>query len=173
MKTYILLLRGINVSGKNKLPMESLREMFHNLGYQNVKTYIQSGNIIVTSAESKKTICQKIENEINIAFGYNVPVIAKTISEWKQAIENYPFPTENPKIAAFVFLNQTTSETEIETNNINDDAYKIDNDIVYIYCPSTFAKTKLSNNFFERKLHVKATTRNYNTTLTLLKLAST
>ena len=173
MKTYIVLLRGINVSGKNKLPMADLRNLLNDLGFQNVQTYIQSGNIILTSEESKTAICKKIKDRIAIKFGYNVPVIAKTVSEWKKAINNYPFPTDNPKIVAFVFLDKKVSETKIEAKDVNDDEYEIDNNIVYIYCPSTFAKTKLSNNLFERKLNVTATTRNYNTTLKLLTLATT
>ncbi len=172
MKTYIVLLRGINVSGKNKLPMADLRNLLNDLGFQNVQTYIQSGNIILTSEESKTAICKKIKDRIAIKFGYNVPVIAKTVSEWKKAINNYPFPTDNPKIVAFVFLDKKVSETKIEAKDVNDDEYEIDNNIVYIYCPSTFAKTKLSNNLFERKLNVTATTRNYNTTLKLLTLAT-
>ncbi|MDD7914690.1 DUF1697 domain-containing protein [Polaribacter ponticola] len=172
MKTYIILLRGINVSGKNKLPMADLRDLLNELGFQNVKTYIQSGNIILTSEESKTIICKKIKDGITIKFGYDVPVIAKTVSEWKKAIKNYPFPTENPKIVAFVFLDKKTTETKIEAKGINDDEYKIHDDMVYIYCPSTFAKTKLSNNLFERKLNITATTRNYNTTVKLLTLAT-
>ena len=173
MKTYIVLLRGINVSGKNKLPMAELRDLLKELGFQNVKTYIQSGNIILTSEESKTTICKKIKKGIADKFGYDVPVIAKTVLEWKKAFTNYPFPTDNPKIVAFVFLDGKTSETKIEAKGVNDDEYKIDDDLVYIYCPSTFAKTKLSNNLFERKLKVTATTRNYNTTIKLLTLATT
>ena len=172
MKKYIVLLRGINVSGKNKLPMAELRDLLNELGFQNVQTYIQSGNIILTSDENKTTICKKIKEGVATKFGYDVPVIAKTVSEWNKAIKNYPFPTDNPKIVAFVFLDKKTSETKIGVKGVNDDEYKIHDDMVYIYCPSTFAKTKLSNNLFERKLNVTATTRNYNTTLKLLELAT-
>ena len=61
--------------------------------------------------------------------------MVKTVSEWKKAIENYPFPTDNPKIVAFVFLDQKTSATKIEVNGINDDEYKIENDLVYPLLP--------------------------------------
>ena len=170
MKTYIVLLRGINVSGKNKLPMADLRDLLNELDFQNVKTYIQSGNIILTSEESKTAICKKIKDGIFTKFGYDVPVIAKTISEWKKVIKNYPFPTDNPKIVAFIFLDKKTSETKIEAKGIDDDEYQINNDMVYIYCPNGFGKSKITNNLFEKKLKVTATTRNYNTTLKLLEL---
>ena len=153
--------------------MADLRDLLNDLEFQNVQTYIQSGNIILESDKSKSEICKKIKNGIFTKFGYDVPVIARTISEWKNAIEKYPYSTENPKIVAFVFLDQKSTITEIEIKNIGDDQFKIENDVVYMYCPSTFAKTKISNNLFERKLNVTATTRNYNTTLKLLALATT
>jgi uncharacterized protein (DUF1697 family) len=172
MKKYIVLLRGINVSGKNKLPMEELRGLLNDLGFQNVQTYIQSGNIILDSNEGKSVTCNTIKEGIQNKFGFDVPVIARTIPEWKKAIAKYPFPIDNPKIVAFIFLNKKVYETKIDVKGINNDQYLIDNDMVYIYCETGFGKTKLSNNLFERKLNVTATTRNYNTTLKLLELAT-
>ena len=171
MNKYIILLRGINVSGKNKLPMQDLRELLDGLGYLNVQTYIQSGNIILDTHEKKAEVIIKIHEAILNRFGYDVPVIIKTVSEVRKVITEYPFPIENPKIVAFVFLNQKTTETEIDIKGILEDEYHIDNDMVYIYCPTGFGKTKLSNNLFERKLKVTATTRNYNTTMKLLELS--
>ncbi len=171
MKRYIVLLRGINVSGKNKLPMADLRDLLNDLDFHNVQTYIQSGNIILDSDERKSVVCEKIKKGIAKRFNYDVPVIARTIIEWEKAIDNYPFPLENPKIVAFAFLNKETTETNIEAKGIDKDEYQIDKDIIYIYCPSGFARSKLSNNLFERKLKVIATTRNLRTTLKLLELA--
>jgi len=172
MKKYIILLRGINVSGKNKLPMADLRDLLTDLGFKNVQTYIQSGNIILESEEGKSVTCNKIKEAIQTKFGYDVPVIARTISEWKKAVAKYPFPIDNPKIVAFVFLNKKVYETKIEVKNIDNDQYLIDNDMVYIHCQTGFGKTKLSNNLFEKKLNVTATTRNYKTTIKLLELAT-
>ena len=172
MKTYIVLLRGINVSGKNKLPMADLRQVLSRLGFQNLQTYIQSGNIILESTLEKEEICKEIKDAILEKFGYDVPVIARTIPEWKKAIENYPFSKENEKIVAFSFLNQNTKETVLEINNLGEDTYKIDQNVVYLYCSSGFGKTKLTNNNIEKKLKVTATTRNLRTTLKLLELAN-
>ena len=171
MTRYIVLLRGINVSGKNRLPMQDLRDILHQLAYQNVQTYIQSGNIILDTLEKKSEIIFKIQKAILQKFGYEVPVIIRTILEWKKAIANYPFSTENPKIVAFVFLNQTPTEKTIEIKGIQDDEYQVENDMIYIHCPTGFAKTKLSNNLFERKLKVIATTRNFRTVQKLLALS--
>ena len=172
MKKHIVLLRGINVSGKNKLPMAALRDLLNDLEFQNVQTYIQSGNIILESDKSKSEICRKIKDEIFTKFGYDVPVIARTVLEWKKTIENYSFSLENEKIVAFVFLDQKSAIETFEIKNVGEDQFKIEKDVVYIYCPSTFAKTKISNNLFERELNVTATTRNLRTTLKLLELAT-
>ena len=171
MKKYIILLRGINVSGKNKLPMADLRELLKDLKFQNVQTYIQSGNIILDSDKSKNAICNQIKEGIKTKFGYNVPVLARTILEWEKAIKEYPFSIENEKIVAFSFLNKVSKEIILEVKNTGEDKYKILGDVVYLNCPSGFGKTKLTNTIIEKKLNVIATTRNLRTTLKLLALA--
>ncbi|WP_435262131.1 DUF1697 domain-containing protein [Tenacibaculum sp. nBUS_03] len=172
MKKYIILLRGINVSGKHKIPMAELRELLHNLKFKNVETYIQSGNIILDSEYSKEVICQKIEEGITNKYGYNIPALARTLEEWKNAIARYPFSLENEKIVAFSFLNEESKITDIEVKGIKDDKYEVDGDVVYLNCISGFGKTKLTNNNIEKKLNVVATTRNYKTTIKLLELAT-
>ncbi len=171
MKRFIILLRGINVSGKNKILMTDLRELLKDLKFQNVQTYIQSGNIILETDASKLEICKKIKEGIKVKFGYDVPVIAKTFLELESAIKSYPFSLENEKIVAFTFLDMVSKETRIEVKNIGEDQYKINGDVVYLYCPSGFGSTKLTNNIIEKKLNVIATTRNLRTTLKLLQLA--
>ncbi len=151
--------------------MAEFREILNELGFQNVQTYIQSGNIILDSEETKEIVCHKIKEAIATKFGYDVPVLARTPEEWKSTLENYPFSQENEKIVAFTFLDRVTKESVIEVNGINEDKYKIADDVVYLYCPSSFGKTKLTNSVIEKKLKVTATTRNLKTTLKLLILA--
>ena len=174
MKKYIILLRGINVSGKNKLPMADLRELLNDLRFQNVQTYIQSGNIILTSELSKSITRKRIKNGILAKFGYDIPVIIRTVFEFEKAIINNPFKesTEKKKMF-FTFLNRVPKDVNIEINTSVSDAYKIVNDVVYLFCETGYGNTKLSNNLFEKKLKVIATTRNYNTTLKMLALATT
>lgn len=171
MNTYIVILRGINVSGKNILPMAELRELLAKYKFENVQTYIQSGNIILSSKLSKEEVIEKVKAGIKSQFGYDVPVLARTISEWEKAIANNPYPIDNHKIVSFTFLSEVTKETIIEVNITNDDVYTIVNDMVYIYCPDGFGRTKLTNNLFEKKLKVTATSRNYRTTMKLLEMA--
>lgn len=171
MKRYIILLRGINVSGKNKIPMADLRALLGTLEFINVKTYIQSGNIILDSDLDQNTICQKIKAGIASKFGFEVPVVLRTIDAWEKAFKNYPFSLENEKINAFTFLDQVVESISFEVKGIKEDVYLIDEDVIYLQCPSTFADTKLTNNLFEKKLNVTATSRNYRTTMKLLDLA--
>ncbi|MDA9316615.1 DUF1697 domain-containing protein [Polaribacter sp.] len=172
MKKHIILLRGINVSGKNKIQMAALRQLLNELNFQNVQTFIQSGNIVLDSEEDPIAICQKIKKGIQDRFGFDVPVFARNIKEWSHIIENYPFPVENEKIVAFTFLNAVSKETGISIKNSGEDQYKIVGDVVYLYCPTGFARTKLTNSSIEKKLKVIATTRNLRTTLKLLELAT-
>lgn len=151
--------------------MADLRSLLNELNFKNLQTYIQSGNIILESDLDKEAICDQIKNRIKEKFGFDVPVIARTIPEWEKAIKNYPFSIKNEKIVAFTFLDKKSDIKDVEVNLNGQDKFTIVDDLIYLYCPSTFAKTKLSNNLFERKLNVTATTRNLKTTLKLLDLA--
>lgn len=171
MQTFIVILRGVNVSGKNILPMAELRYLLYDLKFENVQTYIQSGNIVLNSELSKDEVIESVKNGIVSIFGFNVAVLAKTISEWENAIANNPYPTNNHKIVSFTFLSEVPKETTVEVTITNDDVYSVINDMVYMYCPDGFGRTKLTNNLFEKKLKVVATSRNFRTTMKLLEMA--
>lgn len=171
MNQFIVLLRGINVSGKNKLPMADLRDLLSYLGFKNVQTYIQSGNIILNSEKGKDDVSQVISKSIKEKFGYDVPVIVKTRQELENAVEHYPYLKENEKIVAFVFLEKPTSVNIVEIKNPGEDEFTINKDVIYLYCPNGFGRSKLSNNIFESKLKLVATTRNLRTTERLIELS--
>ena len=171
MKTYIVLLRGINVSGKNILPMQDLRDLLSKLKFENVQTYIQSGNIILNSSDTKKQVSKKIKEGVSVKFGYVVPVLVRTIPEWENAIAKNPYPKDDTKLLSFTFLNAVPEITTFEVNGANDDEFVIIDDVLYIYCLGGFGKTKLTLNLFERKLKVIGTSRNWRTTMKLLEMA--
>lgn len=168
---YIILLRGINVSGKNKLPMAELRELLNNLRFQNVQTYIQSGNIVLESDSSKTQVGKEIKQAIKNKYDYDVPVLVKTIDEWQKAIANNPFKNVEEKQLYFTFLSDIPKEKTI-TIDAKQDEFKIIEDVIYVNAVGGYGKTKLNNNFFEQKLKVTATTRNFKTTMKLIELAS-
>lgn len=173
MARYIVLLRGINVSGKNKLPMQDLRAMLSNLGYEHVQTYIQSGNVILDSEKEPATVAQEIKETIKSVFKYDVPVIVKTIEGVKRIIERNPYPLYNDKAIAVIFFNRATTKKDIQINKAEEDQFTILEDVAYIYCPNGFGRSKLTITVFEKQLGVVATSRNWKTTNKLVELANT
>ncbi len=177
MAKYIAVLRGINVGGKNKLKMEALRDMMTDLKFKNVSTYIQSGNLAFTTIKAdQKKIAVKIEKAILKKFDLTVPVLVKNQEQIKCILENGPYNDNSHAKGIFFTLLEEKAEQEnidqIVNMDFGDDVFTIDNQngVVYIYCPSSYHKTKISNNFFEKKLKVKATTRNLNTMRKLLEM---
>lgn len=178
MTTYISILRGINVSGKKLIKMDVLRELYERLGFQNIITYVQSGNVIFTSKNSNPhelelKISRKIEND----FGFNVPIIVLTIDQLTRIIEQNPFSKDLDKDPAFLHVTFLASQPEpydlkiIEGKKQNEEEILISNEVVYLYCPNGYGRTKLTNTFLETKLKIGATTRNWKTTNELLRLA--
>jgi uncharacterized protein (DUF1697 family) len=174
---YISVLRGINVGGKRKILMADLKKLYAELGFENCISYIQSGNVIFASEKLSNTkLGRKIEDAISEKFGFDVPVIVRTCEEWNQSVQTNPYTkthkTENLHVS---FLNETPkAELSEALNELNfePDHFQIIDKDVFIYCPGQYHKTKLSNQFFESKLKLKATTRNWNTVLKLLELSA-
>jgi uncharacterized protein (DUF1697 family) len=180
MTTYISILRGINVSGQKLIKMDALRKSYENLGFQNVKTYVQSGNVIFTDND---TDCRRLEQEISRQiekdFEFDVPVIVLTIDKLKQITDNNPFLKDlnrDPTYLYVTFLSSTpelNDYKQIEDKKQNGEEIFFSDYAVYLYCPNGYGRTKLNNNFLEAKLKVGATTRNWKTTNELLKIAQT
>lgn len=177
MTTYISLLRGINVSGKNIIKMDDLKKMYEKLNCKNISTYLQSGNVVFTAEENNKTELEtKITGQIKNDFGYEVPVIVLTISDLKQITDNNPFLQEPDKDQTFFHVTFLSGKPEnYDPAVITDKKEKgeeiiITEKAVYLYCPNGYGKTKLTNNLIENKLKVGATTRNWKTTTELFRI---
>lgn len=178
MNTYISILRGVNVSGKNLIKMNSLKEMYEEMGFQNVKTYIQSGNVVFQGLEvSLKELEKSISEAILKRFALNVPVLVREYSELKSILSLNPFlndPKEDITKLYITFLSTPPEKHFIE--RIDNESYLPDKFIIiertiYLSCPNGYGNTKLNNNFFENKLAVNATTRNLKTLTELVKIA--
>ena len=160
------------------IKMEALKQMFVDLGFQHVQTYIQSGNIVF---QTQITEVQKLEKKITTAitekFGFAVPVIVKEISELKQIIADNPFSKDNTKDIAYLHVTFLSENPEQKNYNKLDaiqcgpDDFQLVGKAIYLYCPNGYGNSKLSNSFFETKLKVTATTRNWKTTNELYNLA--
>lgn len=176
--TYISILRGINVSGQKLIKMDALKLMYQNLGFKNVQSYVQSGNIIFSApaTDIKKLEC-KIEVQIKKDFGFEVPVIVLGMGDLGKIIKHNPFTNDTDKEASFLhvtFLSDypiTMDKLGIETKKQENEAVTFGEKVIYLYCPNGYGKTKLHNNFLESKLKVNATTRNWKTVNEIFRLA--
>ena len=178
MKTYISLLRGINVTGHNIIKMEVLRKIYENLGHHNVESYVQSGNVVFQSeCNHEKEIAENIAQKIKEVFGFDVPVIVLSVEKLERIIRNNPFLKDAETDEAFfhiTFLSEkpkSFSVEIIEQKKQPNEHIAFADDAVYLYCPNGYGKTKLHNTFLESKLKVAATTRNWRTTRKLLEMA--
>lgn len=175
MKTYIALLRGINVSGKNIIKMDSLKEMFTKLNFEKVQTYIQSGNVVFSTNKTKENLVKSISDEIKLKYELNVPVLVLEKNELDEIISELPFSEFEEKDIYFTFLNEESKITDfskILEKRSHSELIHISKNVIYLVCPDGYGNTKLSNSFLEKQLKVLCTTRNLKTSKKILELAS-
>ena len=172
--TYISMLRGINVSGQKKIAMAELKKLYESLGFKNVQTYIQSGNVIFECPDTDASkLASRIEKKIKRSFGFDVPVLIRTKDEFRKLIENTPF-SKSADWLYVSFLSSVPANSPIgEINKMKDrlEEFSMSGMEIYLFCPGGYGKTKLSNSLFERKLKVAATTRNWRTVNALFSMA--
>ncbi|TGD59425.1 DUF1697 domain-containing protein [Flavobacterium humi] len=177
MKTHLALLRGINVSGHNMIKMEALKSTLENIGFQNVETYIQSGNVFVDSEEENgPSVGFAIKQEIFKVFGHEVPVIVIGKEDLEACLKNCSYLKEaeaDTKKIYTAFISK-----ELDHNAINDlkisqfkpDEASVDKSRIYIKYAVGAGKTRLDQKYIEKKLNVTATIRNWNTVTKLLAM---
>jgi uncharacterized protein (DUF1697 family) len=179
VKVYISLLRGVNMAGHNMIKMTSLAEMFRNLGFTDAETFIQSGNIVFSDPINlpQTELAEKIEKSILDKFGLNIPAMMRSPEDLKKIISGNPFAGDenfNPERLAVIFLHDRPSQAQIDkVKDVNypPDKFIIIGTEVYIYCPNGFGKSKIYTGFFENKMKIAGTGRNWNTVNTLLEIA--
>lgn len=177
MKTYIALLRGINVSGHNIINMDALKGALGDLNFSAIRTYIQSGNILFeTDRTDTNHLAKMIGETILEHFGCSVPVIIRNQPELEFISKNNPFlrgRLENTENLYVSFLTETPEDTKVKKImeiKFLPDEFIISGNEIYLFCPDGYGRTKLSNQFFENKLKTTATTRNWKTILKLKQL---
>jgi uncharacterized protein (DUF1697 family) len=178
MNTYIAILRGINVLGHAVIRMQDLKNRLDELGFQNVTTYIQSGNIIFEfGMTDQNELAGMIHNHIRLNFDLNVQVLVKNVYEMSVALENNPFVnTRNENIDKLhvTFFNKVPDPEwvhRIMQLEYLPDEFAIVKNLAYVFCPNGYGRTKFNNQFFESKLKVSATTRNWKTVNKLVVLS--
>ncbi len=176
MSQKLALLRGINVGGKRKVLMADLKDLVRSLGGKEVQTYIQSGNLIFSSDQSNSDIESSLEKAIRQQYGFEVPVVVRETTDIPLWIAQNPFFKEDRDIPHLhlTFLKKAPLEEDIAVVNSYDytpDRFHLGDQEVYVYCEGKYHQSKLTNNFFEKKLKVGATTRNWKTILKLQELS--
>lgn len=167
MTLYIALLRGINVGGHKVIKMADLKRVFESIGLKQVKTYIQSGNIVFESEEGINFLKDRIQSEIKKEFDFDVPVMLRTHDEFINIIKQCPYEVHSlleGESVHIAFLANVLSEEEssqlLTFKSELEDCY-IDEKVVYLFFKNSIRNSKLMNQF--QKLHTPATVRNWRT----------
>lgn len=176
MDTWIALLRGINVLGRNKVPMRDLEDLLLDAGFRGVRTYLQSGNVVFQSARgTARTLPARIETLVLERFGFAPRVIVITAGELAAALRGNPFPdgARNHKCLHLYFLSQNPAVLDLGglcRIDAGRDRFLLKGKVFYLYTPDGFAQSVLRPKV-ERCLGGAATARNWRTANELLKLA--
>ncbi len=181
MTIYIALLRGINVGGKNMIKMANLKQMFESIGLCQVKTYIQSGNVLFKSSEAEEALCSKIQHEIEKVFGFSIKVILRKAVDLEGVIKNCPFSekailkAESSSVGESLYV-AFLSHEPLQENILRLNAYKQDGEEyaivgrnIFLLFSDSIRNSKLANNL--SRLQVAATVRNWKTINKLSLLA--
>ncbi len=178
MEKYVAVLRGINVSGKRKIKMSDLRALLAQEGFENVKTYIQSGNVVFSSkASDTRELELQISKMIEKQYGFAVPVIVQEAAQIKEIMVQNPFLLENAENEHTLYVaflsDEPASEAikNIPPEQFLPDRFYIKGKHVFICYATRYSDSKLDNNFLEKKLKVTATTRNWKTIKALAAMA--
>lgn len=177
MKTYIALFRGINVGGHNILPMKELRTLLEDLGAQDVKTYIQSGNAVFRhEADSVAQLSSRISAAIKESHGFEPRVLLLDLAAMEKAVASNPFPEaeSEPKTLHLYFLAagpQNPDLPMLDTLKKDSEQFKLTDTVFYLHAPDGIGRSKLAERV-EKTLGVAATARNWRTVSKIMAMVS-
>lgn len=173
VSTYIALFRGINVGGKNVLPMQALARIMEGAGCENVRTYIQSGNVVFDARlRHRDKLAGEISNEIANRNGFTPRILILERRELVDAIQNNPFGTDDGKALHFFFLDSRPDHSglrALEDLKSKSEEFGLYKKTFYLYAPDGIGRSKLAARV-ERCLGVSATARNWNTVDKLMSM---
>jgi uncharacterized protein (DUF1697 family) len=178
MTTHILLLRGVNVGGHNRLRMADLRALLGTLGYTDVATYLQSGNAVCNAEGSPGEVAAQLAAGLEAGLSLSVPVVARTAEQWAALITANPLVhlDDDPKRLHVTFLDgppdahRLTALTD-EAGALAPERIEVVGADAFLHTPGGFGVTRFTPSFLERRLGRVATTRNWRTVLALAELA--
>jgi uncharacterized protein (DUF1697 family) len=176
---HLALLRGVNVGGRHLLPMKDLAEIFVGAGCTDVRTYIQSGNVLFGAPPpTLKRLPRLIEARLAERFGHSPPVILRTAEELARTLRSNPFlragkPLKTLHVYFLADLPQGPAVKALDPHRSPPDAFCVSDREVYLYLPNGMARTKLTNAYFDSKLSTTCTARNWATVRTLFEMMQT
>ena len=173
--THVTLLRGINVGGKNTLPMKDLTQLFAEAGASKVRTYIQSGNVIFEASKGAQTIAEKVAEGIEKRFGFRSPLIVRSAEEWRKTIRANPFAakvTDQRWLHVYFLANapRAGAIAGLDAARSAPDVFHVLGREIYLHLPNGMGRTKLTNAYFDSKLATICTARNWATVLKLAEM---
>lgn len=175
MKTHIILLRGVMPTGKNKLLMAPLRAALQDAGLCNVRTYIQSGNVLAATPLEPSALEDLVHAVIAQRFGGDIKVLVRSPAYFQDVLANNPFQGADAGRLYFTLLASRPEAELLQAFHGLDhapDQVKVVGDMAYVLCATKYSELKANNNFIERKLKLSATTRNFNTLTKLVALGA-
>jgi Uncharacterized protein conserved in bacteria len=172
---YLSLLRGINIGGHKKIKMSDLKALYESLGFGQVATYIQSGNVLFSSDtnESEAELASRIGNAIETKFGFDVLVVLRTQEEMQLIVTQNPFFEEAelaPDKLVVMYLGSipdTATLAKVQTKIDDNSRFAFIGNTLYFFYPDGYGRTKWHSNFFEKQLRTTVTARNWTTTCKL------
>ena len=168
MGSFVALLRAVNVGGTGKLPMSELKDICETLGFESVRTFIASGNVVFTSRKSEAAIKAALEKRLQAYAGKPVGVLVRTAAEMAQILADNPFPKAAPNRVMAVFLDQTPpADALTSARGRRDEQIQLGRREIYIHYPDGMAKSKLVISATKT-----GTARNMNTVATLARMAA-
>ncbi|MBP1929458.1 uncharacterized protein (DUF1697 family) [Methanolinea mesophila] len=177
MTTFVSLLRGINVGPNTTVKMEDLGMLYRSLGLENIRTYLRSGNVLFDAPDRESdTLATTIEDSLAGATGFPVKVLLRTGEELSRIALDNPFLREkscNPGALHVTFLSGLPAAGPVgEMYRVRDetDRFIVRGTEIYLCCPQGYGRTKFSNAFFEKRLALVATTRNWKTVTALAEM---
>jgi uncharacterized protein (DUF1697 family) len=174
MAVFVALLRGVNVSGQKKVPMADLKAVYRSLGFVDVTTYIQTGNVIFRAPAADQA---RIEAAQQAAFGFHIPVVLRARDEFREVIGGNPFAARRGidssrlHVTFLAAAPDAAALAALAAVDAGREEHAVRGREVYLHCPDGYGRAKLNNNFLEARLGGPATTRNWKTVNALLALA--